>query len=123
MARFLLPAAALAAAVAVALARGTSTPWPWAALAGVNAATLLLYAYDKAVAGGRRTRVPENALQLCALLGGTPAAFAAQVLFRHKTSKASFRRVFWLIVLAQAALLAAALFAAHKGLPYGVRNS
>lgn len=107
--RFLIAAAAVASASAIALLHLASLPWIWAALAGVNAATLLLYAYDKAVAGGRRTRVPELALHLCALLGGTPAALTGQLLFRHKTSKPSFRRVFWLIALAQAALLAALL--------------
>jgi uncharacterized membrane protein YsdA (DUF1294 family) len=74
-------------------------------LAGVNLATILLYGYDKAIAGGQRTRVPENVLHLLALLGGSPAAFLSQSLFRHKTVKPSFRRMFWLILVVQLALL------------------
>jgi uncharacterized membrane protein YsdA (DUF1294 family) len=51
--------------------------------------------------------VPERVLHLLALAGGTPAAFAAQRLFRHKTIKAPFRLQFTLIAAAQALLLAA----------------
>jgi uncharacterized membrane protein YsdA (DUF1294 family)/cold shock CspA family protein len=84
-----------------------SIPWIFGFLAGVNAATLILYGYDKAVAGGRRLRVPESVLHLLAFVGGTPAAFVSQILFRHKTSKRSFQAVFWLILLAQVGLLVA----------------
>jgi uncharacterized membrane protein YsdA (DUF1294 family) len=78
------------------------------ALAGVNAATILLYGYDKAVAGGARLRVPENVLHLLALLGGSPAALLSQAVFRHKTVKTSFRKMFWLIVALQVAILGGA---------------
>ncbi|MBI3856671.1 MAG: DUF1294 domain-containing protein [Planctomycetes bacterium] len=71
---------------------------------------MLLYGYDKAVAGGTRSRVPEKWLHLLALLGGSPAAFLSQKLFRHKTVKAPFQRVFWLIVVLQLAALGAALW-------------
>jgi uncharacterized membrane protein YsdA (DUF1294 family) len=73
---------------------------------GINLATVLLYGYDKAVAGGQRLRVPEKVLHLLALFGGSPAAFLSQVLFRHKTVKLSFRRMFWLIVALQIAVVA-----------------
>lgn len=73
---------------------------------GVNVATATLYGYDKAVAGGRRTRVPESVLHLLALLGGTPAAFASQQLFRHKTVKRSFQATFWAVAVLQLAALA-----------------
>jgi uncharacterized membrane protein YsdA (DUF1294 family) len=88
----------------------------WIALAIVNAATILLYGYDKAVAGGTRSRVPENVLHLLALLGGSPAAFLSQRLFRHKTVKPGFRRVFWLIVVLQATV--AAVVAWRMGLRF-----
>ena len=78
------------------------------ALVGVNVATILLYGYDKAVAGGARLRVPENVLHLLAFLGGSPSALLSQVLFRHKTVKTSFRRTYWLIVVLQLAILGAA---------------
>ena len=79
-------------------------------LVGVNVATVLLYGYDKAVAGGKRTRVPERILHIVALIGGSPAALLSQVLFRHKTVKTSFQRMYWLIVALQVLLLAGALW-------------
>src|ERR1041384_1325218 len=103
--RFLLAAANVAAARA-GRGRWLSLPWSWAALAGVNASTLALYGYDKAIAGGRRLRVPEAVLHVLALLGGTPSAFVGQQVFRHKTRKGSFQRVFWLTVFIQLALVA-----------------
>jgi len=84
------------------------------ALAGVNAATILLYGYDKAVAGGAKLRVPENVLHLLAFLGGSPAALLSQVLFRHKTVKTSFRRTYWMIVVLQLAILGAAAWVVWK---------
>jgi uncharacterized membrane protein YsdA (DUF1294 family) len=80
------------------------------ALAGVNLATIALYGYDKAIAGGTRTRVPEKVLHLLALIGGSPGALLAQSLFRHKTVKASFRRMYWLIVLFQLTAIGAAVW-------------
>jgi len=74
----------------------------WLAL---NVATVLLYGYDKAIAGGTRRRIPERTLLLFALLGGSPGALFAMGLFRHKTAKASFRRSMMIIVIAQIALL------------------
>ena len=63
-----------------------------------SAVTYLLYAVDKrrAAHGGRR--IPESTLQLGALVGGWPGAFAAQHRLRHKTAKPGFLLVFWLIV-------------------------
>ena len=73
----------------------------YAGLIGVNVVTLGLYGYDKrqAVVGG--TRIPEATLHVAALLGGSPGALLAQLLFRHKTRKRSFRIVFVAIVLLQ----------------------
>jgi uncharacterized membrane protein YsdA (DUF1294 family) len=75
----------------------------YAGVIGVNAVTLALYGYDKhqAIAGG--TRIPEAALHLTALLGGSPGAVLAQGLFRHKTRKRSFRIVLIGIILLQVA--------------------
>ncbi|MDR0183045.1 DUF1294 domain-containing protein [Lysobacter arvi] len=76
----------------------------WLAL---NVVTVLVYAYDKAIAGGgRRRRVPERTLLTLALLGGSPGALLAMGLLRHKTAKASFRRAMMAIVLLQIAALA-----------------
>ncbi len=90
----------LAARFGVGLGRVTSY------LAGINVATALLYVYDKAVAGeGRYLRVPETVLHGVALAGGTPTAFAAQLLLSHKTRKGSFQTVFRLIAAFQACVL------------------
>lgn len=71
-------------------------------LLAINLWTMLRFSQDKrrAVAGGRR--VPEAELLRLALLGGSPGAFAARRLFRHKTRKQPFSLYLWLIVLAQA---------------------
>jgi len=94
-------------------------------LAGINFAALALYGYDKAVAGGPRTRVPEVVLHGVALLGGSPAALAGQLLFRHKTAKPSFQLAFRGIVAAQILILALAFWwRAHPPawMPEGARR-
>ncbi|HEY0085229.1 MAG TPA: DUF1294 domain-containing protein [Allosphingosinicella sp.] len=56
----------------------------------INLWTIWLFRLDKrrAVAGGRR--IPEADLLSFALIGGTPGAFLARRLFRHKTRKQPF---------------------------------
>lgn len=80
-------------------------PWVPGVFIGINAATFLLYGYDKFVAGGRSLRVPEAILHLLAVVGGTPAAFLGQIVFRHKTRKESFQCSFWLIAILQVLLI------------------
>ncbi len=67
-----------------------------------NLLAFWLFAADKraAITGDRRT--PENTLLLVSLLGGSPAAYAAQQIFRHKTRKQPFRTKFWMVVVFQA---------------------
>ena len=69
----------------------------WLAL---NVATMLVYGYDKAIAGGPRRRIPERTLLALALLGGSPGALLAMGLFRHKTVKVPFRRyaILWTVL-------------------------
>lgn len=74
--------------------------------AAVSFAAFGLYGYDKAQAQRGGARVPEAILWLMAALGGSPGAFVAMRLFRHKTSKLSFRVVFWMIVAAQVGVVA-----------------
>lgn len=80
-------------------------------LAAINLWTYLAFRQDKrrAIAGGRR--VPEARLLGLALIGGTPAAFAARRLLRHKTRKQPFGTWLWLIALLQGgAIVAIAAF-------------
>lgn len=80
-------------------------PYIFAYLALINAATFLTYAYDKHAARKQYRRTPEKTLHLLALLGGSPAAFLAQQLLRHKTKKQPFQLIFWAIVTIQIATL------------------
>ncbi|WP_234413688.1 DUF1294 domain-containing protein [Ideonella sp. A 288] len=68
-----------------------------------SAITLAFYASDKAAARRGGWRVPEQTLHLLALAGGWPGALVAQQVFRHKTTKASFRAVFWGTVIVNVA--------------------
>jgi uncharacterized membrane protein YsdA (DUF1294 family) len=91
-------------AAAIILWLGAST-WllglAW--LFAINLVTLIAYRYDKAIAGGEQTRVPEFILLALAFMGGSPAAYAAIYSFRqrHKAQKSSFVLPFWLIVTGQ----------------------
>jgi uncharacterized membrane protein YsdA (DUF1294 family) len=90
------------------------TAWQWLVisvwLAGVNLVTFAMYAWDKRAAGRNRRRVPERSLLAAALLGGSPAAFVAGRMMRHKTVKRSFRVRFALVVLIQLGLLALVVY-------------
>ena len=87
-------------------------PWLWAYLAGINLTTLLLYGHDKRQAIDGRLRVPEKVLHVHAFAGGTPGAYVAQRVFRHKTLKGSFRTLFWLIFAVQVMLVGLYLYLA-----------
>lgn len=60
--------------------------------------TFFLFAHDKASARKGRWRVEEAMLLLSSSLGGWPGALLAQHVVRHKTSKRSFRSMFWATV-------------------------
>jgi uncharacterized membrane protein YsdA (DUF1294 family)/cold shock CspA family protein len=79
----------------------------WVALwvVALSIVTFGIYGFDKAQAQSGGGRVPEAVLHLLGLLGGTPGAFIAMRVFRHKTSKRSFQIVFWVIVAVQLAAL------------------
>lgn len=89
----------------------------WAVLAGhlpqqlfwfylvVSVIAVLVYGWDKFAALCKWRRTPENVLHMYALLGGWPGALFAQQLFRHKSSKKTFRRGFWLTVALNLCLL------------------
>ncbi|MEI7668950.1 MAG: DUF1294 domain-containing protein [Pseudomonadota bacterium] len=67
----------------------------------INAVTFCIYALDKFYARRSYIRIPETVLLSLALFGGSPAAFLARKIFRHKTSKRSFIIKFRLIVIIQ----------------------
>lgn len=73
----------------------------WIALAYplVSLFSFCQYWLDKQSAQKGRWRTAENSLHIAELLGGWPGALVAQQVFRHKTRKASFQLVFWIIVL------------------------
>lgn len=83
----------------------------WAAvyLATVNLLTIATFAGDKrrAERGGRRT--PESDLLFLAFMGGTPGAWLAMRLFRHKSSKRSFQRRLTRVGFAQLVIVGAVI--------------
>lgn len=76
----------------------------WAYVFAINITSILVYGYDKMIAGTLRTRVPELILHGLTLFGGTFGSLFSQIFFRHKTRKDSFQNVFWSIVVIQAVL-------------------
>lgn len=94
---------------AITISLHSQLNWPWLItyLLGINAATIILYAWDKGSATRRGLRVPERLLHAAAFLGGTPAALLGQRFLRHKTLKRSFQITFWILVILQIAIVAA----------------
>jgi len=64
----------------------------------VSAVSIGLNWLDKRRAQNAAWRISEKGLHTCELLGGWPASYLAQQLLRHKTSKNSYRIIFWCIV-------------------------
>lgn len=94
---FLIPAFLLLMVVVSVL---WQAPYGWFLLyLTVSLVTFALYAIDKQQAQTGAMRVPEPRLHLLAVVGGWPGALLAQQFLRHKSVKASFRRVFWVTVV------------------------
>jgi uncharacterized membrane protein YsdA (DUF1294 family) len=70
-------------------------------LIAVNFATMLQFYDDKQRAIEGRRRISESSLLGLALLGGSPAAFLARKLFRHKTRKEPFSTQLFVIAALQ----------------------
>ncbi|MGB8169393.1 MAG: cold shock and DUF1294 domain-containing protein [Chthoniobacteraceae bacterium] len=98
----LFPANALGA-VCVAARFGFVPNWVAVLYLALSAVTTIAYAIDKYRAVKGKWRIAEGTLQLLAMAGGWPGAFAAQRILRHKNRKLSFQVTFWLIVLAHLA--------------------
>ena len=90
--------------------------WDWviAYVAAINAVEFVWYGFDKLASVRKWMRVPERVLHVVMLIGATPAAIAGQKVFRHKTSKASFRTWFWVILGVQLALIAGWIWVRYR---------
>ncbi len=81
----------------------------------VSGVTFAVFGWDKRQARLDGPRVPERVLWRLAFFGGWPGGLLAMRVFRHKTQKVSFRRVFFsmvalhLLVVAAVAWLASTL--------------
>lgn len=93
--------------LAWAVNRGRLPPELAVGVVVVSLITWIAYAVDKRAAQAGRWRIAESTLHWLELLGGWPGAIAAQQWMRHKTQKAGFRAVFWLMVLLHVAALVA----------------
>ena len=100
---------AITAAATTTLFFGLNLFWFPCYLLFINCFTFLTYGYDKRAARKGKWRVRESRMHLLALLGGSPAALAAQKCFRHKTVKRSFQFTYWAIVILQAVVTVAVL--------------
>lgn len=72
--------------------------------------TFVVYGQDKKQARLGRRRVPEQTLHTLELAFGWLGAFVGQRVYRHKTSKASYQKVFWLIGMVHLVLLVGVLW-------------
>lgn len=67
--------------------------------------TFLAYAFDKSKSQRGAWRIKESTLHFFSVVGGWPGAAIAQQLLRHKTQKREFRRMFWVTVVVNIAVL------------------
>ena len=74
-------------------------------LVGINCWTVLRFWQDKRRACAGDRRIPEADLLWLALIGGSPGAFAARSLRRHKTRKEPFSTRLQLIAALQTGAL------------------
>lgn len=92
--------------VALLTVSGTLQPAILVVYIIASVVSYLAYALDKSAAGRGASRISEGTLHTFALFCGWPGAMVAQQLLRHKSVKAEFRRVFWVTVILNCALLA-----------------
>jgi len=75
----------------------------------------IFYAVDKSAARHKQQRIPEKTLHLVAVLGGWPGAMIAQKVFRHKTKKCAFQRLFWLTIVTNVSVV---IFISTQSFPW-----
>lgn len=64
----------------------------------ISLSCFVAYAIDKSAARKGGWRTPERTLLLLGLVGGWPGGLLAQQWLRHKSTKRSFQRMFWMTV-------------------------
>jgi uncharacterized membrane protein YsdA (DUF1294 family) len=79
--------------------------------AAINVATFLLWGLDKWKAKRGASRISENMLLQFALAGGWPGAWFGAKVFRHKSSKQSFRRELLGVTILNLAVVAGLIWA------------
>ena len=83
-------------------------------IGAVSLVTFAAFGIDKLAAARGLRRIPEDALLILVCIGGTPGAFSAQAIFRHKTRKPYFNRALIVISLVQVLLIVCYSFAFAK---------
>ena len=76
----------------------------------INLVAFMAFGIDKMLAEAQRWRIAESTLLTWALIGGTPGAYAARHLFRHKTRKQPFCRNLHTIAVMQVIAVGAAVW-------------
>jgi uncharacterized membrane protein YsdA (DUF1294 family) len=76
----------------------------------INVWTVMLFWLDKRRARAGEWRISEASLLGLALIGGTPGAFLARALFRHKTRKQPFSTILFFVATVQAGAAIGLLF-------------
>ena len=66
---------------------------------GMSLIAFAAYSEDKRRAQQDKWRISEDNLHLLEMMGGWPGGLIAQCIFRHKSSKDSYQRTFWAIVI------------------------
>ncbi len=67
----------------------------------INSLSFIIFGIDKWKAKNFKSRIPEWLLLLCSLMGGTIGSVLGMLVFRHKTSKISFKLKFILTIISQ----------------------
>lgn len=111
----LIPLVVFAGAYAIAALLVPLPSWIPAGYAIASLLCFVTYWKDKRAAGSGRWRTAESTLLSLGLLGGWPGGLIAQLAFRHKTQKASFRAAFWWTVVLNVVALGTLVWLISKG--------
>ena len=99
-------AAAFLALLGTTVVVGVFPAHLFALYASASVVAFVMYWYDKSAARTSRWRTAESTLHTIGLLGGWPGSLVAMQVFRHKSSKSSFRTAFWATVVINCGVLA-----------------